>query len=508
MRKENQRKNLKNNTDNSRRYDTITLEKLENENKRQKSSGHVIFIIYLFIILFMSLIVYLIHFQFTQSQKLVSDYRNPMLIEKEKNVKLGNVYASDAKTILATSEKTDNGYNRSYPYGEVFAHPIGYSKNGRTELESSLYQSLLSTGDEDISLIDKIRQMNDEKTDNTGNSVITTLDARLQTVAYNAMGSRKGAVVIMEPKTGKVLTMVSKPSFDPNNLQENWDNLVNDTTNSPLVNRATQGLYPPGSTFKVLTALEYMRENPNYSEYRYDCGGVIERNGLSVACAFNRAHGSLDIYGAMAQSCNGAFIDMGMTLDVTKYRQLVEDFGFNEKLPINDMPYTQSKFSLDKGSSQGEKMQTVFGQGNTLVTPLQNCIIASTIANDGNMMEVQFVDRVLNSSGDVIDQKEPVIYKKVLDIAEAIQVKNMMRGVVTNGLAQQLKNSNYSVACKTGTAQYNNNNNTHNLIIGFAPEDDPQIAFSIVLEGYEGQPQIDNDLMYVTKTILDSYFYR
>lgn len=507
MKKSNSR-NTRNDKNNafSNKDRTVTLDRLDSYSKRNKSSNQIIMIIYIFIFLFIGLFAYLIKFQFLDAPKLVKDFRNPNLIAKEKNIQLGNIYANDGSTILAQSQKTDSGFKRYYPLGEVFAHPIGYSKNGRTELESSLYQSLLTTGDEDLSILDKIKKMNESNEKNLGNSVVTTLDANLQKVAYDAMGSRKGAVVIMEPSTGKVLSMVSKPSFNPNDLEENWDSLVNNNTDTPLINRATQGLYPPGSTFKVLTALEYMRENSNYNDYRYECPGVIDRNGMKVACAFNRAHGEVDIYKALAVSCNGAFIDMGLTLDIGKYRKLVESFGFNSKLPIEDMPYAQSVFTLQPNSSKGEIMQTVFGQGNTLTTPLQNCLIASTIANGGNMMAVQLVDKVIDNSGQIIKKTEPKIYQKVLDPAEDLQIKKMMRGVVTEGIASALANGSYSVACKTGTAQYNNNENTHNLIMGFAPVDNPKIAFSIILEGYEGQPEIDNDLMNVTKTILNAYF--
>lgn len=496
------------NTDKSSKYDTVTIEKLNSNKRKNKRANQVIFIIYMFILLFIGLFAYLIHFQFSEAPKLVKDYRNPKLIEKEKNIKLGSIYASDEKTVLAVSEKTDSGYMRKYPQGEAFAHPIGYSKNGRTGLESSLYKSLLSTGNEDLSIFDKIKVINEKKEENVGNSVITTLDSEMQNFCYNAMGSRKGAIVLMEPSTGKVLTMVSKPSFDPNNLEENWENLVTDEKNSPLINRATQGLYPPGSTFKVLTALEYMRENPNYRDYRYNCQGIIQRDGLSVACAFNTAHGTLDIYGALAQSCNGAFIDMGMTLNVQKYRELVESFGFNGKLPIDDIQYAESVFKLTPDSSNGEKMQTVFGQGNTLVSPMQNCLIASTIANDGVMMKTQFVNQIIDANNVILKSFEPSIYKKILSQEENNIIKEMMQGVVTNGIANSLNNRQYSVACKTGTAQYNNNENTHNLIIGFAPVENPKVAFSIVLEGYEGQPERDYDLMNITSSVLNKFFNR
>ena len=132
--------------------------------------------------------------------------------------------------------------------------------------------------------------------------MVTTLDATLQEAAYDALGAYKGAVVVLEPSTGKILAMVSKPDYDPNTVKQNWEALSTDE-NSVLLNRATQGLYAPGSTFKIVTALEYMREHSDYNSYSYNCTGVIEQEGTAIHCYGGNVHGPLDLQGSFAYSC-------------------------------------------------------------------------------------------------------------------------------------------------------------------------------------------------------------
>lgn len=163
-------------------------------------------------------------------------------------------------------------------------------------------------------------EFHDQK--NIGDNVVTTLDVDLQSAAYNALGDNKGAVVIMEPSTGKVLAMVSKPSFDPNSVAANWDALNSDE-NSVLLNRATQGLYAPGSTFKIVTTLEYMREHPDdYNSYSYNCTGSITYGDTTIPCANHAVHGAEDLASSFANSCNSSFCNIGMSLDVKNIRRL------------------------------------------------------------------------------------------------------------------------------------------------------------------------------------------
>ena len=189
--------------------------------------------------------------------------------------------------------------------------------------------------------------------------------------------------------------MVSKPSYNPNDIEADWDMLTEDEDNeSPLLNRATQGLYPPGSTFKVLTALAYMRENPDYVDYTHNCKGSAEHDGMMIHCSDNRVHGKIDFKVAFAKSCNSSFATIGKELPINNFRNLCESFFFNSTLPAR-ISSNPSVFKLKVGSSGvKEAMQTAIGQGKTLMTPFHNAMIAATIANDGVMMKPYAIDRV------------------------------------------------------------------------------------------------------------------
>lgn len=191
---------------------------------------------------------------------------------------------------------------------------------------------------------------------------MTTLDLNLQQAASDALGSLKGAVVVIEPGTGKILAMVSKPDFDPNLVDSNWDSL-NSNENSVLLNRATQGQYAPGSTFKVVTTLEYMRENlEEYPLYGYNCSGAIEKDGTTISCFGGHVHGQVSLADSLAYSCNASFCNIGLTLDVLGFRNTAKELLFDSKLP-SVLPYSGSKFMLDDTDGSAAKMMTAMGQG-------------------------------------------------------------------------------------------------------------------------------------------------
>lgn len=183
-------------------------------------------------------------------------------------------------------------------------------------------------------------------TKNTGDTVVSTLNADLQTTAYNSLGDRRGAVVALEPSTGKILALVSKPDFDPNTISENWNTLVNDETNSSLLNRATMGQYPPGSTFKVVTALDYFRTRGSFNGFSFDCQGSITKENHTIQCYNGKVHGTEDFYTAFANSCNCAFAEIGTELGGASLLKTSEDLLFNKKLPLTS--YRKSSFYSER----------------------------------------------------------------------------------------------------------------------------------------------------------------
>ena len=241
---------------------------------------------YVFVALFLVLLGYIGYFQVKKSQEIIRSPYNARQNSNAKRVTRGTIVDRNGNVLAKTDTAADGSETREYPYGNVFAHVVGYSVQGKSGIESLENYDLL-TSDENF-LIKLKNEFQDKK--NMGDTVVTTLDADLQEAAYQALGEKKGAVVVMEPKTGKILAMVSKPDFDPNTVESSWNALSTDE-NSVLLNRATQGQYAPGSTFKVVTLLEFMRENPDYSSYSYNCTGSIENSGIKIHCYNGHVHG-------------------------------------------------------------------------------------------------------------------------------------------------------------------------------------------------------------------------
>ena len=197
------------------------------------------------------------YFNIWEREDIISSPYNSRQNQAQERILRGSILSSDGQTLAYTQTDDQGGETRIYPYGSIYAHVVGYMANGKNGLEALANSSLMSTHHEYVDRI-KNEVMNLK---NPGDNVVTTLNSRLQETAYNALGGYNGAVVVLDPQTGAVLASVSKPDFDPNSVEANWDALVNDNVNSSLLNRATQGAYPPGSIFKVVMALAYLREH-------------------------------------------------------------------------------------------------------------------------------------------------------------------------------------------------------------------------------------------------------
>ena len=224
---------------------------------------------YFFVILFIALMGYLVYFMVVRAKLVVNSPYNQRQDAYADTIIRGSIVDKNGNVLAQTVVGDDGSETREYPYGEVFAHVIGYSnsKLGTTGLESVENFELLTSN---AFFLEKLQNEFSEKK-NRGDTVVTTLDANLQQAAYDALGSNKGAAIVMEASTGKILAMVSKPAYDPNNILSDWSELNSDEENSPLLNRVTQGSYAPGSTFKVVTTLAFMRQNSDYPNYTYDC---------------------------------------------------------------------------------------------------------------------------------------------------------------------------------------------------------------------------------------------
>ena len=425
----------------------------------------------------MGLIGYLIYFNTIKSDDFINSPYNTRQDTFADRVVRGKIMSSDGEVLAQTNVSEDGTEERSYPYNNVFAHVVGYDSNGKSGLESEANFQLLSSHE---FFLNQIRN-EFMGTKNTGDTVVSTLNAALQTTAYNSLGDRRGAVVALEPSTGKILALVSKPDFDPNTISENWDTLVNDETNSSLLNRATMGQYPPGSTFKVVTALDYFRTRGSFNGFSFDCQGSITKENHTIQCYNGEVHGTEDFYTAFANSCNCAFAEIGTELGGSSLLKTSEDLLFNKKLPLTS--YRKSSFTLNGSSGIPLIMQTAIGQGNTLVSPMHMALITSAIANDGLLMKPYLIDKVTNAGGDTIRTTEPTDYKRLMTSNEAALLGKLMEGVVQNGTASALNGRGYTVAGKTGSAEYDENGSSHSWFIGYSNVDKPDLVVAIIVEG-------------------------
>lgn len=425
----------------------------------------------------MGLIGYLIYFNTIKSDDFINSPYNTRQDTFADRVVRGKIMSSDGEVLAQTNVSEDGTEERSYPYNNVFAHVVGYDSNGKSGLESEANFQLLSSHE---FFLNQIRN-EFMGTKNTGDTVVSTLNADLQTTAYNSLGDRRGAVVALEPSTGKILALVSKPDFDPNTISENWDTLVNDETNSSLLNRATMGQYPPGSTFKVVTALDYFRTRGSFNGFSFDCQGSITKENHTIQCYNGEVHGTEDFYTAFANSCNCAFAEIGTELGGASLLKISEDLLFNKKLPLTS--YRKSSFTLNGSSGIPLIMQTAIGQGNTLVSPMHMALITSAIANDGLLMKPYLIDKVTNAGGDTIRTTEPTDYKRLMTSNEAALLGKLMEGVVQKGTASALNGRGYTVAGKTGSAEYDENGSSHSWFIGYSNVDKPDLVVAIIVEG-------------------------
>lgn len=467
--------------------------------KKKAKNTEIMAVIYTFMLLFFSLIGYLVYYNATVKENVVNNTYNKRIEVMEKETIRGKILASDGTVLANTVVLSDGSEVREYPYGNIFSHVVGFNIKGKSGIEKAANYYLICSND------NPIEQVKNEFAGNKkfGDSVQTTLDVKLQQSAYKAMGFNSGSVVMIEPSTGKILAMVSRPDFDPNTLELVWDTVVSDKQfDSVLVNRATQGLYAPGSTFKVFTLLEYIRQDKEYEDFHFNCSGSITEDGVRLNCIYGNAHGALDLEDAFAESCNSAFATIGLGLNIEEFHKNNTELLFNQELPF-DFEYNQSSFVLDNKSDTEEIMHTAMGQGETLMTPIHNCMMAAAIANDGILMKPYLVDKLINNSGSVIRKFSKEEYKKVMTKEEAEILTDYMTSVITDGTGSALDTELYTAAGKTGSAEYDSSGKHHSWFIGFAPVEDPQIAICVLLEGgYTGYKSATE----VARVIFDDYF--
>lgn len=470
--------------------------------KTKPRNREFLVVMYLFLALFLAMMAYFVYFQIVKSETFINSPYNSLQDLFSKRVVRGDIVSADGKVLAATNVAKDGSETREYPYGRVFAHVVGYAENGKAGLENQENFSLLRSHEFFL------KQMGNDIAGNksAGDRVVTTLDTQIQQTAYDALGSYEGAVIVMEPKTGKILAMVSKPDYDPNTIKQDWETVSSDESTA-LFNRATQGKYAPGSVFKIFTTLEYYRENPKkYKDYTYFCNSSITVEGQTIHCAGNRSHGNENLQSSFANSCNASYANLSLQLDRKRFQATCDSMLFNSNLPIR-LESSKSSFSLSDKDSSAMTMETGIGQGKTLVSPLHMLLVSAAIDNKGTVMTPYLVDHVENAAKDTISTNEPSVYDTILSEKEAKLLKNYMRSVVTEGTGGKLAGQSYEAYGKTGTAQISDTSSQTNAwFCGFAKKKGYEdIAVAVIVEKSGGGSTY---AVPVAKKIFDVYFNR
>ena len=449
----------------------------------------------LFVVLFAVLIVFTSWWSVFDAEALKEKQANKRPLLEQQQIERGRILAADG-TVLARSVAKGRGdatrYVRRYPEGMLYGHPIGYSfvREGDSEFEKFHNDELVGEGSEFGSILDELRGVQQE-----GNDIVTSIDAEAQRVALEDLEAAGfGAVVAIEPSTGRVRVMASNPPYDPNRVPFELSEL-NQDPDSPLLNRATQGQYPPGSTFKVVTAAAGLDSGAITSETTIDAPGTIEVQGQPLSNDFDEDFGAISLDTALTNSVNTWFAQLGEQLGAETMFEYMDAFGFGST-PAIDLPedqvYTSGVFSDDELLGRNDPVdiaRVAFGQERLAVTPLQMAEVAAAVANGGRLMKPQIWSRVVDPDGRVTKRLDPSQYSQPIDEQTAAELTTAMEGVVSEGTGTNAAIAGVAVAGKTGTAETPFNEScgggseeNQAWFIGFAPADDPQIAIAATVE--------------------------
>jgi penicillin-binding protein A len=413
-------------------------------------------------------------------------------------IKRGRILASDGALIarsVRVGEGASSQFVRRYPLGGLFGHPVGYSfaEQGNTEFEAFHNSELIGENSEFTSIFDELRGRRP-----IGNDITTSLDPEAQQVAFDLLAGRPGAVVAIEPSTGRVRAMVSQPPYDPNLVPDDLPEL-NQDPGSPLFNRASQGQYPPGSTFKLVTAAAAIDSGSIDIDTLIDSPSTLTIQGQELSNADGVSYGEIDVTTALTGSVNTYFAKLGRRIGEDTLYEYMDRFGFNSKPDIDlraDELSTSGVFgpggALLRDGDAVDVSRIAIGQERLLATPLQMAEVAATIANGGDLMKPRIWDEVRDVDGRTRDTMEPSRQSEVMSEESAALLTDAMRAVVNEGTGTAAALSGVDVAGKTGTAEVPDREACEGLpnqawFVGFAPADDPQVAVAATVECTDGQ---------------------
>jgi peptidoglycan glycosyltransferase len=444
------------------------------------------------VVMFLALLAGTTWVQFGQASALNNDSRNVRTLYREYGKPRGPIIVAGQPVAQSTAVDDPFGFQRAYTQPELYSTVTGFYSvvNGGSQLERSMNDVL--TGQADSLFWTRIQDLI-TGAQPQGSSIELTIDPAAQQAALDALGGQQGAVVAVEPATGKILAMVSTPGFDPNTLATHDTTAANAAyqqllaaDGDPLINKTTSENYPPGSTFKLVTAAAALESGAYTPESVLSAPDVYTLPGTRTtlpnfggsSCGANQQTTLAD---ALRISCNTAFASLGVDLGDDAIREQAEKFGFDQTDLTVPMRVAASRYPEDLNDAQ--TALSAIGQESVRATALQMAMVASAIANGGTLMTPYLVQTVRTANLDVVSEADPTELSQAVSAATAQQLTDMMIGVVQSGSGTSAQISGVQVAGKTGTAQTGvEGDSPHAWFTGFAPADDPQVAVAVIVE--------------------------
>ncbi|HEY8704094.1 MAG TPA: penicillin-binding protein 2 [Gaiellaceae bacterium] len=461
------------------------------------------------LLLLSSLIVATTYWQVWAAPGLAARQDNAIQRVAQFRIKRGLIYASDGKTVLAANTAKKQGsqtlYFRRYPTHGFASQVIGYSTQGRSragiERQENAY---LTASNANLGTIWAKLGERLQGATIKGNNLVLNLHVNAQKIAETALRGRCGAAVVLNPKTGAVYVMASSPSYDPNQIEspKGFAKIIHSPSACPgsssaLYNRATQGLYAPGSAFKTVTAAAALDDGVYTPSSRFDDPGYCTEYGQRVSNALNpdqtaESYGNVSFLEAYEHSINAVFCNIGKALGAKRILDKAKDFGFYAKppieLPSNEVAasglyqFTKKGATLYDDPKRVDPGRLAFGQEHLLATPLQMALVAAGVANNGTIMQPHLVQEVRGPSGGLVTRVHAQVWKHAMKPATAAILNQFMQAVVTGGTGRAAAIPGIKVAGKTGTAETAESHVYTAWFIFFAPADNPQVAGAVVLE--------------------------
>ncbi len=449
-------------------------------------------------VLFLALLLNVNYVQFLQADDLNARQGNRRVIDEEFSRERGPILVTGTPIARSVPSDDDYDFQREYPSPQLYSNLTGYYSYefGGSDLENS-QNGILSGSDPRLFVNRVVDLLGSDQP--TGGSVSLTIDPDAQQAADEGLralgGDTKGAVVALDPETGGILAMVSRPSYDPNRLASHdfeaarraRAELLDDKAD-PLLDRTRQNIYAPGSTFKLVTAAAALSSGDYSPETQVPAGPTLDlpqttavlTNDVSTCDSVNE----MSLTSALANSCNTSFGAVGLDLGADALREQAEAFGFGDESYLDELGLVASVFPENP-----DEPQTAFsaiGQFDVSATPLQMAMVTAGIANGGTVMKPYIVDEIRSPDVEVLERHDPEELHQAVSSGVASQLTQMMVSVVNDGTAAEAAIPGVDVAAKTGTAERSETLPPYAWFVSFAPADDPEVAVAVFIESTEG----------------------